>query len=97
MHSFGVSITVSIGLANTTLITLIRIPATSVIVMAFPTIFFTYSSFPAPKFWEIIMPTPAPIPMHNEKNKKLTLPTDPIAGRPYGPPNCPTIIVSARL
>ena len=78
---------VRIGLAKNTLTTLMRIPATKVMYIELPTIFFTYSSFPAPKFWEIIIPTPAPIPMQSEKNKKFTLPTAPIEARPYSPPN----------
>ena len=38
---------------------------------------FTSSSFFAPKQLETITPMPEESPIHNEKNKKLIMPTEP--------------------
>ena len=40
---------------------------------------FTSSSFFAPKHLETITPMPEESPIHNEKNKKLIMPTEPTA------------------
>ena len=53
--------------------------------------------FFAPKQLEMITPMPEESPIHNEKNKKLIMPTEPTAQRTLEPKYLPTTIESTTL